>query len=147
MVLEGYEDEYLDDEEGGAGHMDFSAEQAISQGGLSPKDKPGASSRVRQTGRQAGRETEGHATRTVRVATSSATRVGGEPCRGSCMAVMLLLLQVVVFRSKYTAWYQVPIVLEDVTKVGRHSHPPTPTLPACSTLLTASSSSADLRIV
>lgn len=55
VVLEGYEDEYLDDEEGGAGHMDFSAEQAISQGGLSPKDKPGASSRVRQTGRQAGR--------------------------------------------------------------------------------------------
>lgn len=38
MVLEGYEDEYLDDDEGGA--MNDSAEQAIAQGALGSKDGP-----------------------------------------------------------------------------------------------------------
>lgn len=38
VVLEGYEDEYLDDDEGGA--MNDSAEQAIAQGALGAKDGP-----------------------------------------------------------------------------------------------------------
>lgn len=46
MVLEGYEDEYLDDDEGGA--MNDSAEQAIAQGALGSKDGP---STVRQSTR------------------------------------------------------------------------------------------------